>query len=138
MDDTQALKVISALASGIDPTSDEPVEMPPLLQKVEVVRALYVAVRALETTSRARTRKSHTRAPANAGKSWTEAEDRLLLERFDTGQTLAQLASTHERTPAGIQARLERHGRMRGQGLQWRGRAGKALAGVTPGGPSEI
>ena len=131
MDDTQALKIISALANGLDPTTDEPVEGPSLLQDGNVIRALYVAVRALETTTRSRARNRRVRMPANAGKPWTEQEERQLLERFDTGQTVAQLAQAHDRTPAGIQARLERHGRVQGQGLQWRGRAANALTGTT-------
>lgn len=103
-------------------------DLPPVLQELDVIRALYVAVRALESTSRSRARASRVRMPAKAGKPWTEEEDRLLLDRFDAGQTLAQLAQTHERTLAGIQARLERHGLVQGQGLQWRGRAGDAVA----------
>jgi hypothetical protein len=34
---------------------------------------------------------------------------------------VAQLAQAHDRTPAGIHARLERHGRLPGPGLQFRG-----------------
>ena len=63
-----------------------------------------------------------------AGKPWTENEDLELLEKFDEGLSIAELARAHDRTPAGIQARLERHGRLPAQGLQWRGRNGKALA----------
>ena len=133
MDDTHALRIISALANGLDPTSESPVESPSPIQNVEVIRALFIAVRALETTARLRTRKSRSRAPTNAGRTWTAQEDRQLLDRFDAGETVAQLAHAHERTPAGIQARLERHGRMRGPGLQWRGRAGPALANATQG-----
>jgi hypothetical protein len=43
----------------------------------------------------------------------------------------------HERTMSGIQARLERHGRVQGQGLQWRGRVGDTLAGANDGERSE-
>lgn len=137
MNDQQALKIVSALANGLDPTNNEPMELPPVLQELDVIRALYVALRALESTSRSKTRASRRSMPANAGKPWSDVEDRQLLERFDAGQTLAQLAQAHDRTPAGIQARLERHGRAQGQGLQWRGRAGAALAGATRGERSE-
>jgi hypothetical protein len=131
MNDEQALKIVSALANGIDPIRNEPMERAPVFQELDVIRALYVAVRALESTSRSRARASRRRMPANAGKPWSEEEDRQLLERFDAGQTLAQLAQAHDRTPAGIQARLERHGRAQGQALQWRGRAAAALGADT-------
>jgi hypothetical protein len=69
--------------------------------------------------------------PANAGKPWVEHEDCDLLKRFDAGLSLAQLAQAHDRTIAGVQARLERHGRLPGLGMQLRGRAGaQAIAGA--------
>ena len=137
MNDGQALQIVSALANGLDPTTNEPMEGPSVLQDGDVIRALYVAVRALESTSRSRARANRGRMPAKAGKPWTEEEDRQLLERFDGGQSVAELAQAHERTLAGIQARLERHGRMQGQGLQWRGRASNAVAGPNSGERSE-
>ena len=122
MDDNKALAIVSALANGVNPQTGEMFELDSPYQSADVIRALYVAVRALEITSRSKARTSRARMPANAGKPWTEQEDRELLEQFDAGSTVAQLAQAHDRTMAGIQARLERHGRMQGQGLQWRGR----------------
>jgi hypothetical protein len=135
MDDTQAQKIISALADGCDPTTGGKVEGS-VLQHGDVIRALHMALRALETNAR-KARNSRARTPANAGKPWTEEEDRELLERFDAGQSLAQLAQAHDRTPAGIHARLERHGRLPGPGPQFRGRAATALAGAIRGERSE-
>lgn len=127
MDDTQAHKIISALADGCDPTTGEKVQNS-VLQHGDVIRALHVAVRLLE--KRIKMPKSR-RTPPNAGKQWTEKEDHQLLEGYDTGKSLAELAEAHDRTFAGIHARLERHGRLQGPGPQWRGRAAKALAGAT-------
>src|SRR4029453_19029353 len=56
-----------------------------------VVRALYCAVRSLEAASRRRTR-GQNEGSNNAGKPWTEEEDRQLLSAFDGGRPLAQLA----------------------------------------------
>ena len=137
MNDEQALKIVSALANGLDPVRNEPVDLPSVLQELDVIRALYIAARALESVSRPKARANRGRMPVKAGKPWTEEEDRQLLARFDAGQTIAQLAELHERTLAGIQARLERHGRVQGQGLQWRGRAGNAVAGSNNGERSE-
>jgi hypothetical protein len=136
MDDTQAHKIISALADGCDPTTGEKVEAS-ILQHGDVIRALHIAVRALETSARSKPRSSRARMPANAGKPWTEQEDRELLEKFDAGQTVAQLAQAHDRTAAGIHARLVRHGRLQGDGPQWRGRAANTVASATGGESSE-
>lgn len=128
MDDNKALNIVSALANGVNPQTGEMFEVDSPYQAANVIRALYVAVRALELSNRSKLRGNRSRLPTNAGKPWAEQEDRDLLEKFDAGLSLAQLAQTHDRTVAGIQARLERHGRLAGQGLQWRGRAGSALA----------
>lgn len=126
MDDNKALSIVSALANGVNPQTGEMFEIDSPYQAADVIRALYVAVRALELSNRSKGRGNRARLPANAGKPWAEQEDRDLLEKFDAGLSIAQLAQAHDRTMAGIQARLERHGRLLGQGLQWRGRAGSA------------
>lgn len=126
MDDTEAHKIISALANGCDPTTGEKVESS-VLQQGDVIRALHIAIRALENNGSSKARRSRA-TPANAGKPWTEEEDRELLKKFDEGQSVAELAQAHDRTPAGIHARLERHGRLQGLGPQWRGRAANAAA----------
>jgi hypothetical protein len=123
MDDIKALGIVSALANGVNPQTGEVFAEDSPYQSVEVIRALYVAVRALEAVSR-KTRGSRARLPGNAGKPWSEQEDRELLNKFDAGMPVVELARGHDRTVAGIQARLERHGRLEGQGTQWRGRNG--------------
>jgi hypothetical protein len=50
-----------------------------------------------------------------------------VLDPTDEGLSIAELARAHDRTPAGIHARLARHGRVQGQGPQWRGRAANAI-----------
>ncbi len=128
MDDNKALAIVSALANGVNPQTGEMFEVDSPYQSVDVIRALYVAVRALEMTARTKARVSRGRMPSNAGKPWTEQEDRELLERFDAGQSVPELAQAHDRTLAGSQARLERHGRIQVQGLQWRGRGAQSEA----------
>ena len=127
MDDTQAQQIISALADGCDPTTGEEIEGS-VLQRSDVIRALYIAVRAFEASACFNARSGRVRIPANAGKPWTEQEDRELLEKFDAGQSVVQLAQGHDRTLAGIQARLQRHGRLEcsefaaEEGRRYRGR----------------
>ena len=109
MDEAKALSIVSALADGINPLTGEvfPTDSP--YQATEIVRALYMARAALESKRRSRPRES---VPANAGKPWTVEEDRNLLAQFDGGRSIAELAELLERTLAGIQARLEKHGRL--------------------------
>ncbi len=148
MENTQAVRIISALANGMNPITGEIYSSDSPYQSPDIVRALFVAVRALETTlmeaSADRTthpatksatvvqkveplaRKGASDNPAsdhggksnvvkpkpNVGKPWSADEDKQLLAAFDSGQSLAEIATTHGRTLGGIRARLEKHGRL--------------------------
>lgn len=110
MDETKAIAILKALADGVHPLTGHvlPVDSP--YQSAEIVRALYTAIFALDPKRRKSTSRRGT--PANAGKQWTDEEDRKLLHCFDDGVGIADLAKLHDRTEPGIQARLERHGRL--------------------------
>lgn len=136
MDDTQAHKIITALADGCDPNTGEKVEAL-VLQHGDVIRALHLASRALEASVRSKARNRRAHLPENANQPWTEQEDRELLQNFDEGQTVAQLAQAHGRTPAGIHARLVRHGRLPSRGPESRGRAAVAVVGAIRREPSK-
>lgn len=122
MDDNRALAIVSALANGVNPWTGEifPADSP--YQTADVVRALFLARRALETKSPEARSRQRSNAPANAGKPWTEEEDRSLLQEFDSGCRIPDLAHAHSRTTAGIQARLEKHGRLQMQAAGLRNR----------------
>lgn len=122
MDETKAAAIVSALANGVNPTTGEifPADSP--YQTPDVVRALFLVSRVLESRLKTKPKAS---LPGNAGKPWTSDEDRKLLEEFDRGAAIAALAEAHGRTTAGIQARLEKHGRVQasansGNGRSWR------------------
>lgn len=109
MDETKAFSIVSALADGVNPLTGEvfPADSP--YQTADVVRALFLVVRILEKRPKPRSRAS---TADNAGKPWSSEEDQRLLAQFDEGMPVADLARSHGRTVAGIQARLERHGRI--------------------------
>lgn len=109
MEDDMARRIVTALANGVDPATGETLQGDSPCQQPEVVRALMCAVRALESRPPRRDRND---LPANAGKPWSSDEDARLLAGFEDGLTLRELAEHHARTVAGIEARLERHGRL--------------------------
>jgi hypothetical protein len=115
MEEARALTIVSALASGVNPLTGELFAVDSPYQSPDVIRALYCAVRALEARGRRRPTGAGA-ASGNAGKPWTEDEDRQLLSGFDGGRPLAELAQAHGRTRGGIQARLIRHGRLSPEG----------------------
>lgn len=102
----EALRVVDALADGADPETGELFAPESVLLKPTVIRALFVASRALQAAGRTR------RQPGQAGKPWSPEEDQRLLEAFDQGADLATLTTSHARSKGGITARLERLGRV--------------------------
>ncbi len=112
----RTLATLNALAEGVHPLTGEvfPADCP--YHSPEIVRALYGAVRLLEggvpKASAKPVERPREGAPANAGKPWNVDEDRQLLVEFDGGKTLKDIAILHQRTYAGIEARLEKLGRL--------------------------
>ena len=110
MDDVKAAAILKSLAAGMDPAAGQPLTSIAPLQSPDVVRALFLAAETLE--ARTRLARRNTNLPRNAGKPWAREEDDRLLAGFDSGIAVESLATTHERTRAGIQARLVKHGRL--------------------------
>ena len=107
----EAKQIIDVLASGVDPATGEvlPEENP--LNSPHVIRALFIASKALERMAAKPARPSAS-APGKAGKPWSEDEDQRLLVDFDAGTPVAALALAHERSSGAITSRLVRLGRL--------------------------
>jgi hypothetical protein len=110
MDDIKAAEILKSLAAGVDPSGGASLAADGPLQSPDVVRALFIAAETLETRTRLARRNANL--PRNAGKPWSGEEDERLLAGFDGGVALEALAAAHERTRAGIEARLVKHGRL--------------------------
>jgi len=106
----EALEIIKSLADGIDPFTGEvlPIESP--YQNSQIIRALFAAISALEKEKYRSMRRGEL--PNNAGKPWSEEENRKLVESFDSGTTIEDLANIHERTRGAIRARLIKLGKV--------------------------
>jgi hypothetical protein len=132
MDENKALAILSALANGVNPLTGEVFPPDSPYQTTDVVRALFLAASLLE--SRAKPKARTTSLPGNAGKPWTSEEDQKLLYEFDRGASVATLAQAHGRTTAGIQARLEKHGKLQASpGPQGETRRWRSPTGTSPG-----
>jgi hypothetical protein len=117
MDETKTVAILSALANGVNPSTGEVFGPDSPYQQADIVRALFAALERLKQeggVAFAPTPTSRNGADkrSNAGKPWSEEEDRRLLVEFERGRTLSQLARELGRTLAGIEARLEKHGKL--------------------------
>ena len=57
-------------------------------------------------------KKKHSLQPENAGKRWTDEEDKKLSEMFDAGISKKEICNTFKRTSTGIASRLVRLGKI--------------------------
>jgi hypothetical protein len=119
MEKEQALRVLNALANGVHPATGEKFAADSPYQHPDTVRALFEAMRAVEGgTAAAPAPAAQGRKPAQAmpesgsGSRWTGEEEQRLAAAFDAGKTVDELARAHNRSRAGIEARLVRLGKM--------------------------
>lgn len=116
MERTQTLTILNALANGIHPATGEQFPSDSPYQHPDTVRALFSAVRALESAqSDTRSVAPKPRAAsgaANLGSRWTPEEEGRLAAAFDAGKRVSELAGLHGRSIAAIEARLLKLGKI--------------------------
>lgn len=110
MEISEALRTIESLADGVDPVTGEIFAHDSPYQSPQILRALFVAIRALEQRKVRQTREKSL--PENASKPWEESEGERLYNSFDAGTTLMELARQHNRTEGAIESRLVRLGKL--------------------------
>ena len=114
MEKQAALNIIQQLANGIDPHTGEVFRADSPYQHPDTIRALFVALRALEAPSAAAKPRAAEKegAPQNAGKPWSADEDKALAAAFDAGKQIPELAAQHQRSRFGIETRLAKLGKI--------------------------
>ncbi|HYC47624.1 MAG TPA: hypothetical protein VED01_19280 [Burkholderiales bacterium] len=119
MEREQALKILNALANGVNPATGEVFAADSAYQHPDTVRALFEAVRALDGSRPAHPGSERKTAdmPANTFVRWTPEEEERLAAGFDAGKTSAELAKLHDRSRAAIEARLLKLGKIDVSGL---------------------
>ena len=108
MQEQRARQILQSLVQGVDPFDGEDLPDGTVLQQADVLRALLAGVAALEQSSARATRRSQL--PQNIGRAWSADEHSTLIDSFQAGEPLADIATRHGRTLRAIEARLERLG----------------------------
>ena len=107
MEINRAKEIISALAEGVDPTTGELLPEDSVYNKGDIIRALYTVLSSLDR------KKPKKNLPENAGKRWTDEDDKKLCEMFDSGVSKKDICNTFKRTTTGIASRLVRLGKIK-------------------------
>jgi hypothetical protein len=100
----RATLILQALVQGTDPNTGDELPSPTVLQHGDVLRALLVALAALEYYGKREQRRD--KLPGNVGRSWTQDEENALSIAFKKGDALTDIATRHGRTRRAIEARL--------------------------------
>ena len=122
MEKAAALKILQQLADGTDPHTGKAFGADSPYQHPDTVRALFVALRALDAPAAGKQRAAAAEsAPTNSGKPWSDDEDKALAAAFDAGKQILELATAHQRSRFAIEVRLAKLGKIE-QPANMRGR----------------
>jgi hypothetical protein len=102
--------VIRALADGRDPATGEHFPPGSPYQQADTVRALFIALEALERRSRVRAERPVDPNRPKVGANWTPEEEQQLRDGFAAHKSIPELATAHGRTVGAITARLVKLG----------------------------
>lgn len=116
MERTEAIQIVQTLADGRDPRTGAQFPSDSPYQSAQVTRALFFAVRSLESRRGPGTRNRNL--PENAGKPWSADDDEALARRFDDAVEVPDLAQEFKRTEEAIRARLVRLGKIDSEQLE--------------------
>ncbi|MEO7727145.1 MAG: hypothetical protein ABIS45_07820 [Burkholderiales bacterium] len=140
MEKADALKIIQQLADGTDPHTGKAFGTDSPYQHPDTVRALFVAVRALDATPasapaaqpapKQRAVAKGESAPSNSGKPWSDDEDKTLAAAFDSGRKILELATAHQRSRFAIEVRLAKLGKIE-QPANMRGQVNKTTVAAS-------
>jgi len=111
MEIAKAISIIRSLSEGVDPYTGEQYPADSPYQMPDTVRALHMAVMALEKQQKSTDRQQSL--PSSAGKPWNDDEDKRLLEVYDADTPINEISELHGRTIGAIKSRLVKHGRIK-------------------------
>lgn len=114
MEREHTLRILNALASGTHPATGEKFAADSPYQHPDTVRALFDAMRAVEGghAPAAGAEPKPVLPQSGAGSRWTTEEEQRLATGFDAGRSVDELARAHNRSRAGIEARLVKLGKL--------------------------
>ncbi|HEY1264571.1 MAG TPA: hypothetical protein VGF06_13680 [Terriglobales bacterium] len=110
VDIQEALKILRAMANGLEPETEKALPQDSICRNANVVKALNRGISAL-----AQEEQRLQNRPANAFRSWTRAEDAQVCDEVRQGMDFHDIAKAHNRSVGSIVARLVKLGKITAQ-----------------------
>lgn len=115
------LKIIEALANGINPTTGEVLPSESPYHSPDVIRALFAIIHHInnplkkqrkvkKTIEEKQSENIESDLPKNAGLPWTDEQRVELEKQFKAEESIANLAEVHGRTRGAITSELKKQG----------------------------
>lgn len=115
------LKIIEALANGIDPTTGEALPAVSPYNDPNTIRALFTVLNLIKKTANKQPKIKKTLSqkrmenlegglPENAGLPWTDEQRNDLVEQFKSGLLIKDIALSLGRTSGAITSELKKQG----------------------------
>lgn len=106
MDIVRAKELLCSLADGVDPFTGERLPDDSVCNQADMVRAFHCILQTLDK------QPQEKKLPENAGKPWTEEDEKILGNMFDNGCSSKDMQAYFQRTRGSIAARLVRMGKI--------------------------
>lgn len=113
MNALQAQEILQLLLNGIDPLTGEIFPDDHVCNEPDVIRAIHHAIVALgkgsilsQQKDNEKSSKARNPLTENAGKMWTQEDDGCLIEMYEKGASITQIATHYRRTKGAIRSRL--------------------------------
>ena len=117
MNAMQAQEILQMLLNGIDPVTGEIFPNDHDCNEPDVIRAFHHAIAALgkeciliQQKGIGKPDKSKNPSTENAGKPWSSKDDENLIEMYENGASITEIAAHYKRTKGAIRSRLVKLG----------------------------